>query len=96
MYQDVIRECEAIKDSALLTESMMFYSQVLTKQNKFKDALKVSNDALALARKINTLDMVKTAITRMQKIYTMPEMTRTLIYTKWKWPICYSRVLKTT
>lgn len=63
IYRDVIKDCEAIKDSALLTESMMFYSQVLTKQNKFKDALKVSNDALALARKINTLDMVKTAIT---------------------------------
>lgn len=63
IYRDVIKDCEAIKDSALLTESLMFYSQVLTKQNKFSDALKVSNDALALARKINTLDMVKTAIT---------------------------------
>lgn len=63
LYLEVIKNCESAKDSFLLSETMMFFSQVLTKKKEFKKALKISGEALALSRKIKEIDMICTSLT---------------------------------
>lgn len=62
LYLVVIRKSRVMNDSANLSEALMFYSNVLVKQKKYKEALVFSEEALAIAKKVNRLDMVQTAL----------------------------------
>lgn len=62
LYKEVIKKNRQQKDSANLAESLMFFSDVLNKQNKFNEALQVSGEALEIAKRIAKLDMVRTAL----------------------------------
>ncbi|MGG9962051.1 tetratricopeptide repeat-containing sensor histidine kinase [Ferruginibacter sp. SUN106] len=61
-YADVIAKSRQLKDSSNLAEALMFSSDVLVKQKKFTEALQVSSEALAIARTVAKLDMVRTAL----------------------------------
>lgn len=61
-YEDVITKSRQAKDSSNIAEALMFSSGLLIKQKKFNEALQVSNEALAIARKFAKLDMVRTAL----------------------------------
>jgi signal transduction histidine kinase len=62
LYKEIIEKNRQQKDSANLAESLMFFSDVLNKQNKFNEALQVSAEALEIARRVAKLDMVRTAL----------------------------------
>lgn len=62
LYEEVIRKSRVTKDSANLSEALMFYSNVLAKQKKYKEALQVSEEALTISKKVDRLDMVQTAL----------------------------------
>ncbi len=61
-YNDIIKKCREANDSTNLAEALMFSSDVLNKQKKFTEAVQVSEEALAISRKIAKLDMVLTAL----------------------------------
>jgi signal transduction histidine kinase len=62
IFQEIIAKTRAAKDSANLTESLVFYTNVLKKRKKFEKAILYSQEALAIARKINLIDGVITAL----------------------------------
>ena len=62
LYLEVIEKNKIIKDTAQLAEALMFYSEVLNKENKFEKATQISAEALTLSKKINQLDMTQTAL----------------------------------
>jgi len=62
LYAEVIKKSRIMNDSANLSEALMFYSNVLAKQKKYKEALIVSEEALNISKKVNRLDMVQTAL----------------------------------
>lgn len=63
LYLDVIAKSREIKDTLRLTESLMFYSDVLTKQKKYDKAIAVSSEAVEIAQKVKILDLLPTAYT---------------------------------
>ena len=63
LFLDVIKNCEATKDSFLLAETMMFYSQVLVKKKNFKKALETSEKSLDISRKTKSIDLISTSLT---------------------------------
>ena len=63
LFIEVIKNCELTKDTFLLAETMMFYSQVLIKQKDFKRALQTSENALNISRKTNATDLICTSLT---------------------------------
>lgn len=62
IFQEIIAKCRAAKDSANLVESLVFYTNVLKKEKNFEKAILYSQEALAIARKINLIDGVITAL----------------------------------
>ncbi|NOT92409.1 tetratricopeptide repeat protein [Ferruginibacter sp.] len=62
IFQDIIAKSRAAKDSANLVESLLFYTNVLKKKKEFEKALVLSHEALSIARKINLIDGVITAL----------------------------------
>lgn len=62
LYLDVIAKSRAIPDTLRLAESLMFYCDVLTKQNKFDKAIQISTEAVAIARRVQMLDLLPTAL----------------------------------
>lgn len=63
LYVQTIANCEEAKDTTHIAETMMFYSEVLTKKKEYDKALKTSEKALEISRKTNQIDMVCTALT---------------------------------
>lgn len=63
MYGFVMKRARQMNDTARLAEALMFYSDVLIKEKKYQKAIEISNEALMLSRKINRLDVTKTALT---------------------------------
>ncbi|MFN8250834.1 MAG: histidine kinase [Ferruginibacter sp.] len=61
LYLDVIAKSRQLKDTLRLAESLMFYSDVLTKQKKFDKAIAVSAEAIDVAKKVKMLDLLPTA-----------------------------------
>ncbi len=62
IFKEIIAKSRAAKDSANLVESLLFYTNVLKKKNEFEKAILFSQEALAIARKINLIDGVITAL----------------------------------
>lgn len=62
IFQEIIAKSRAAKDSANLVESLVFYTNVLKKKKEFDKAILLSYEALEIARKINLLDGVITAL----------------------------------
>lgn len=62
IFKDIIAKTRAAKDSANLAESLLFYTNVLKKKKEFDKAILLSQEALAIARKINLIDGVITAL----------------------------------
>jgi signal transduction histidine kinase len=62
IFQEIIAKSRAAKDSANLVESLLFYTNVLKKKNEFEKAILFSQEALEIARKINLIDGVITAL----------------------------------
>jgi len=62
IFQEIIAKSRAAKDSANLVESLLFYTNVLKKKNEFEKSIVLSQEALAIARKINLIDGVITAL----------------------------------
>ena len=62
IFQKIITKSRAAKDSANLAESLLFYTNVLKKKNEFEKAILFSQEALAIARKINLVDGVITTL----------------------------------
>lgn len=63
LYLDVISKSRELKDTLRLAESLMFYSDVLTKQKKFDKAIAVSAEAIDIAKRVKMLDLLPTAYT---------------------------------
>jgi signal transduction histidine kinase len=63
LYDFVMKRSREMNDTARLTEALMFYSDVLVKEKKYQKAIETSNEALLLSKKINRLDLTKTALT---------------------------------
>ena len=62
IYLQIIAKTRAANDSANLVESLLFYTSVLKKKKEFEKAILFSQEALAIARKINLIDGVITAL----------------------------------
>lgn len=62
IFQEIIAKSRVAKDSANLVESLLFYTNVLKKKKEFDKAILLSDEALAIARKINLIDGVITAL----------------------------------
>ena len=62
IFQEIIAKSRAAKDSANLVESLLFYTNVLKKKKEFEKAIILSYEALSIARKINLIDGVITAL----------------------------------
>lgn len=62
LYLDVISKSRELKDTLRLAESLMFYSDVLTKQKKFNKAIEVSAEAVEVAKRVKMLDLLPTAL----------------------------------
>lgn len=62
IFQKIIAKSRAAKDSANLVECLLFYTSVLKKKNEFEKAIIYSEEALVIARKINLIDGVITAL----------------------------------
>ncbi|MGC4101273.1 tetratricopeptide repeat-containing sensor histidine kinase [Ferruginibacter sp.] len=62
LYDTVITQSRIAHDSANLSEALMFCSNVLVKQKKYKEALELNEEALHISRMVNKLDMVQTAL----------------------------------
>ena len=62
IFQKIIAKSRAAKDSANLVECLLFYTSVLKKKNEFEKAIIYSQEALLIARKINLIDGVITAL----------------------------------
>ena len=62
IFQELIVKTRLAKDSANLVESLLFYTNVLKKKKEFEKAILFSDEALAIARKINLIDGVITAL----------------------------------
>jgi|CXWL01.1.fsa_nt_gi signal transduction histidine kinase len=62
IFQNIIAKCRAEKDSANLVEGLLFYTNVLKKKKEFEKAIVLSYEALTIARKINLIDGVITAL----------------------------------
>ncbi len=62
IFQEIIAKSRAAKDSANLVEGLVFYTNVLKKKKEFEKAISFSYEALEIARKINLLDGVITAL----------------------------------
>ncbi len=62
IFQEIIAKSRAAKDSANLVEGLVFYTNVLKKKKEFEKAILLSYEALEIARKINLLDGVITAL----------------------------------
>ncbi len=62
IFQEIIAKSRAAKDSANLMESLVFYTNVLKKKKEFEKAILFSQEALEIARKINLIDGVITAL----------------------------------
>jgi len=62
IFKEIIAKSRAVKDSANLVESLLFYTNVLKKKNEFEKAILLSQEALAIARNINLIDGVITAL----------------------------------
>jgi signal transduction histidine kinase len=63
LFKEVINNCEITKDTSLLAETLMFYSRVLLKKKDFKKALQMSEKALDISRKTNSIDLICTSLT---------------------------------
>ncbi len=63
LYGFVMKRSRQMNDTARLAEALMFYSDVLVKEKKYQKAIETSNEALLLSKKINRLDLTKTALT---------------------------------
>ncbi len=63
LYLEVIAKSRELKDTLRLAESLMFYSDVLTKQKKYDKAIAVSSEAVEIAQKVKILDLLPTAYT---------------------------------
>lgn len=63
LYLEVIAKSRELKDTLRLAESLMFYSDVLTKQKKYDKAIAVSSEAIDVAKKVKMLDLLPTAYT---------------------------------
>lgn len=62
IYLDIIKKSRVLKDSSNLAESLMFCSELFRNQKKYPEAIQFSAEALAISRKFNRLDMVRTAL----------------------------------
>ncbi len=62
IFQKIIAKSRAAKDSANLVECLLFYTSVLKKKSEFEKAIIYSQEALLIARKINLIDGVITAL----------------------------------
>lgn len=62
IFKKIIAKSRAAKDSANLVECLLFYTSVLKKKNEFEKAIVYSQEALLIARKINLIDGVITAL----------------------------------
>ncbi len=62
IFLEIIAKSRAAKDSANLVEGLVFYTNVLKKKKEFDKAISFSYEALEIARKINLLDGVITAL----------------------------------
>jgi signal transduction histidine kinase len=62
IFKEIIAKSRAAKDSANLVEGLVFYTNVLKKKKEFGKAISLSYEALEIARKINLLDGVITAL----------------------------------
>lgn len=62
IFKEIIAKSRAAKDSANLVEGLLFYTRVLKKKKEFEKAILFSQEALAIARKINLIDGVITAL----------------------------------
>lgn len=62
IFLQIISKNRAAKDSANLVESLLFYTNVLKKKKEFEKAILFSKEALSIARKINLIDGVITAL----------------------------------
>lgn len=63
LYSFVMKRSRQMNDTVRLAEALMFYSDVLVKEKKYQKAIETSNEALLLSKKINRLDLTKTALT---------------------------------
>lgn len=63
LYDFVMKRSRQMNDTARLAEALMFYSEVLVKEKKYDKAIETSTEALLLSKKINRLDIAKTALT---------------------------------
>lgn len=62
LYLDVIEKSKALKDTAHLSETLTFYSELLIKKKEYDKAIAISAEALALSRNIRRLDLTYTAL----------------------------------
>ncbi len=61
LYLDVIAKSRLMNDTMRLAESLMFYSDVLTKRKKFDQAITVSSEAVEIAKRVKMLDLLPTS-----------------------------------
>jgi signal transduction histidine kinase len=62
LYLDVIEKSKALKDTAHLSETLTFYSDLLIKKKEYDKAVQTSAEALTLSRNIKSLDLTYTAL----------------------------------
>lgn len=62
IFKEIITKSRAAKDSANLVECLLFYTSVLKKKSEFEKAIVLSQEALVIARNINLIDGVITAL----------------------------------
>lgn len=51
LYLTLIEKSKKIKDAALLSDNLLFYSEILSRRGEFNKAVEMSSEALALMRK---------------------------------------------
>jgi two-component system, NarL family, sensor kinase len=62
IYKKIIADYKTINNIYQQATSMMFYSEVLMKQKKTKDAINMSAEAVRIAKPINQIDLISTAL----------------------------------
>lgn len=56
LFLEIIADCKQIKDTPLLAQSMLFYTDVLISKKEYQKALEYSKEGLALSRKVKSID----------------------------------------
>ena len=56
LFLEIIADCKQIKDTPLLAQSMLFYTDVLVLKKEYQKALEYSKEGLALSRKVKSID----------------------------------------